>query len=600
MKKVMFFVLAAVIAISAMLPVLADERGLTREDIPLYSDTDGTVQWFYRHGILKGTGDGFDLSRNVTRAEALAFIERTYRMDTEKPENPHPFTDIAGHWAEETVHRFYKNGFVSGTSEDTYTPDRTVSGAEFTKIFLSVLGYEDITIENAYKNGTEAGLLANNFTCTVVRENMPLLRSDVLRICRSALTAKNAEGALMHHALLENGAYKNEDFEGFLYGGTPAADTERIEPSLVDRLNASMPEDKNYMFSPLSVQMAFAMAANGTSGETQEQILRVLEIEDLDAYNHAAKNLIASYNQSEILQFNIANSLWLNTDTVPYAFRKEFSDTLTEYYLAESDTVTNKNKVDKINGWAKEQTRGKIPAIIQQNTPVEVLLMNALYFKGTWQKEFMPGATKKEIFYSRNGKQEETDFMHKTDYFRYYKDENAEVLELPYQNRAPKIDETGAYQGVESCDLDISMYLVNGSFSHRSFSDKLAGDALSSTYVSLAVPKFEIETEIDLKSIMKDLGITAAFTEGKADLTPMLTCDTQGRYFLTDAFQKSYINVDEKGTEAAVVTALAGGATSAITRPEPIVVRFDKPFTFVIYDNQNSEILFMGEYAFAK
>jgi len=96
---------------------------------------------------------------------------------------------------------------------------------------------------------------------------------------------------------------------------------------------------------------------------------------------------------------------------------------------------------------------------------------------------------------------------------------------------------------------------------------------------------------------MQDLGMTIAFTEGQADFTPMLTCNEKGRYFLTGAFQKSFIEVDEKGTEAAVITGVAAGATSA--RPaEPIEVRFDKPFTFIIRDNKSGEILFIGEYAF--
>ncbi len=191
MKKVMFFVLAAVIAISAMLPVLADERGLTREDIPLYSDTDGTVQWFYRHGILKGTGDGFDLSRNVTRAEALAFIERTYRMDTEKPENPHPFTDIAGHWAEETVHRFYKNGFVSGTSEDTYYLTQYTLAIDRQNAKLesindphhpAVLRAIQMTIENGHKGGAWVGICGELGADTTLTETFLKMGVDELSV----------------------------------------------------------------------------------------------------------------------------------------------------------------------------------------------------------------------------------------------------------------------------------------------------------------------------------------------------------------------------------------------------------------------------------
>lgn len=597
MKKLFVWLMTATLLLSVFAPCLAVEQRLSREEIPLLREDSAEAAGLKRLGILKGTENGLELGRNVTRAEALALIWRTtgaafHDIGYNEPS----FSDISGHWAEDAIEKFYHAGFINGTSETTFEPDRNVTGQEFVKILLTVMGYDGVTLENAYEKGKETEVLSNNFTISVVYNNENLLRGDAARLCFHALTAKTPEGELLYKTLIDKGLYERNDFEGVLFVGcgTPPA----YPANFVDKLNAQMPEDKNYMFSPLSVKMAFAMAANGAEGETRNQLLDALEIENLDSYNDEAKALMERYNQSDVLKLNVANSIWINQDRMAETFTKSFQDTVKEYYNAETNMVTNGNAVETINGWVDKQTNGKIKEIISSNQ-IEAVLLNAIYFKGTWDKEFNERATQKDLFTDRNGQQTEIDFMNRTGYMPYYRADGLEVVELPYKNVQNTFDENGNPNGIEQFDFDVSMYLIKGVYRDEQLSSLIENETLSSTYVALSMPKFKIEFDTKLNGIMQNLGATDAFVYGRADFDPMIE-NGNGEYYIKDSIHKTYIEVDEKGTEAAAVTAIMVGATGVPVNPEPTVVKFDEPFTFVIRDNTSGEVLFIGEYAFAQ
>ncbi len=364
------------------------------------------------------------------------------------------------------------------------------------------------------------------------------------------------------------------------------------------KLNQMMPEDKNYMFSPLSLKIAFAMVANGAEGETRVQLLNALGIEDLDAFNEYAKSLMATYNGADVLRLNVANSLWINKDHTANQFTKEFQDLAEEYYGAKVNIVDDGNALEEVNGWANQQTFGKIPKVIDA-PEFESILANALYFKGLWQNDFPKSATHKAVFTSRDGSEKEIDFMKQTDYFHYYDNGGKAVIALPYKSSQRNYDEEMNYIGTETSEADILMYLIQGEYDmHTDILKGFAGNKdREKTYITLKMPKFEFEFETGLNEMMKKLGATDAFTEGKAQFNPMIE-NANGLYYIADSKQKTYIKVDEDGTEAAAVT-MTMGATSSVP-PKPIEVTFDKPFTFVIYDNANNEVLFMGEYAYAE
>ncbi len=365
-----------------------------------------------------------------------------------------------------------------------------------------------------------------------------------------------------------------------------------------DKLNAQMPTDKNYMFSPLSIKMALALAANGASGETQAEIVKALGITSLEDFNVFSKDLIARYSQTEILSLDIANSIWMNQDKTSQKFSNTFKKTATEFFDAEVKTVSNASAVREINSWVSDKTKGKIPTIIQSADDFWAMLVNAIYFKGAWQDEFHEGATKPDQFHNVDGTKITVDFMNKTKWFPYAKTESVQILELPYKNRVDNMSKDGEYLGTDQYDdLDVSMYLImpEGELNvEQALSTAIEANALQSTYIRMSMPKFKIEYSTSLNEMLMNMGITTAFDSSSAEFERMFD---KGRMWFTNTIHKTYISVDEKGTEAAAVTAI-GMAGSALP-PEPIELKFNKPFYFAIRDNTSGETLFMGRYAFA-
>ena len=364
--------------------------------------------------------------------------------------------------------------------------------------------------------------------------------------------------------------------------------------SFADKVYVNMPVDKNYMFSPLSIKMALMMAANGASGKTKTEILDTINVADIDHYNECIRLMIEEYSQSEILKMNISNSIWINSDNTSQRFGEEYNKKLAEVFNAESGVVNNKTAEKEINGWVNEKTQGKIPSIItRDNADFWAMLVNAVYFKGRWQNEFNKSATKKDDFYSRDGKTTSIDFMNKTSWMNYSKKDGITIVELPYLTREEIFDENGEYVETKKLQgVNISMYLM---MSDRNFSpeEALCEPELKSKYIALSVPKFDIEYSVELNDILKTVGIKKAF-ETDAEFRGMFD---GGNMWLDSTIHKTYIKVDEEGTEAAAVTGGGMGGTSL--PPEPLEIKYNKPFTFVIKDNINGEILFMGEYAFA-
>lgn len=369
--------------------------------------------------------------------------------------------------------------------------------------------------------------------------------------------------------------------------------------SFSDKLNAQMPSDKNYMFSPMSVKMALALAANGAEGETKNEILNTLGISDLEEFNAFSKDLIERYSQTDILSFNIANSIWMNKDKTSQNFSDEFESTAKEYYNAEVKIVTNQDAVNEINSWVNGNTNGKIPQIIQSADDFWAMLINAIYFKGAWENEFIESYTKLDEFTNADGTKSQVDFMNQTDWFSYAKTNSAQIIELPYKNSIDKVSDDGEYLGSEEYDdLNVSMYLVtsNGDINVEQELNAAIGDErMENEYINLSMPKFKFEFDTSLNDILKNIGIINAFDGNTADFTKMFD---SGNMWITKTIHKTYINVDEKGTEAAAVTAIGMGGSGM--PPEPIELKFNKPFYFVIRDNTSGETLFMGRYAYAK
>lgn len=366
-------------------------------------------------------------------------------------------------------------------------------------------------------------------------------------------------------------------------------------------VRAAAPKEGNWTLSPYSARLCLAMLANGAKGETQAELLDALRIDDLELFNQITQEQNAFYSGLErIMTMQISNSVWLNQSWFDDkgAFLPNFVKTMDESYHATVEEVTNADSVERVNAWANEKTNGRIPTILtEDNREFVTALINAVYFKAAWENEFPEDQTDKADFTDADGTTGTVDMMHQTNGFGYYSTPGVEALKMDYRNYAvDNVDGDGFERFI---DADLSMYLIKAD---DTIDVQNLLDSAEFVYgdVNVSVPKFKVEYGAALDDALQAMGIKTAYDHEKADLTAMLdpTGLPGGQFFLDTVLQKTYIAVDEKGTEAAAVTAAMDGAGAAMPDRPELVREFaaDSPFWFVIRDNNNGELFFVGRY----
>lgn len=349
-----------------------------------------------------------------------------------------------------------------------------------------------------------------------------------------------------------------------------------------------MPDDKNYMVSPFSLKMAMSLAANGANGITKDEILTAFGIDNLDSYNTAAKELIERYEGTSSVKLNVANSIWLNKDVAgkDIKFTDEYKKLVSEYYKGTASEEDAKNIAMKINSWVEKKTNNKIKNLLPEGDAKFLsVLVNTIYFKGEWAEQFEEYATKEEDFTDRNGKVEKTDFMHKTERYRFYEDENMKMVRVPYKG-----GKTAMYLVLPTNEdkMDIATALDN----------------MNSYKIRLSFPKFKTEYSLSFKEILKHIGIEKAFEKWEAEFDEVMFKGVKEgeNVYVDDVLQKTFIEVDENGTEAAAATAVIMNKTTSIGPGMEEIKEFkaDRPFIYFIRDDVTHEVLFIGEYAFTK
>lgn len=350
-----------------------------------------------------------------------------------------------------------------------------------------------------------------------------------------------------------------------------------------------MTDDKNYMVSPFSLKMAMMLAANGAEGNTKNEILEVFNIQDLDGYNEYAKELIEKYNSMENVNLNVANSIWLNEDKAGknVKFSDAYEDIIEKYYFGKAEEENADSISKEINKWIANKTNNKIKDMFDESLKARFLavLVNTIYFKGEWETKFNEDITRKEIFTDRNSEETQIDFMHETDWYRYYEDENMKMVRLPYKDNAT------------------AMYFVLPTNEDKM--DIVAAlDKMENYKVRLSIPKFKIEYDLSFKDVLMELGINKAFDKWGAEFKNKMFVgvSSEDNVYVDDVLQKTYIEVDENGTEAAATTVVIMDSITSIAPGEEVIKEFkaDRPFIYFIMDEDTREVLFIGEYAFAK
>ncbi|WP_171641392.1 serpin family protein [Paenibacillus phytorum] len=341
---------------------------------------------------------------------------------------------------------------------------------------------------------------------------------------------------------------------------------------------------KNIFISPTSISLALAMTYNGSKGETQVSMAKTLGWQgmSLDEMNRGNETLISLLQQpGSDVQVRIANSLWTRKGK---PFHSDFTKTNQAFYDAKITELdfNNPKAPDTINDWVNKNTNGKIPRMIESIDPMEVLiLMNAVYFNGGWKKEFQPSATKEESFKLQDGSTKQVQMMTQSGSYEYLQEEEFQAIRLPY----------GEGQ------MDMLVILPDESSSLDALHDKLWEDpnrwheSFQSNRGEIKLPRLKIEYSEKLKEPLKAMGMTLPFDEVHADFSGM--APVPPNLFISAVTHKTFIEVNEKGTEAAAVTSVhMAGASAPID--EPFQVTINRPFFFAIEDRQTDAWLFVG------
>lgn len=355
---------------------------------------------------------------------------------------------------------------------------------------------------------------------------------------------------------------------------------------LFRQVYTSETENENIMISPLSVSLALAMTYNGARGETRAAMEKTLKVygltaEEINTSYRDLVNALKSLDKKVLLE--IANAIYYSRN---FDVERDFIAVNSHYYDAEVSALDfgqEQQALEIINGWVAEKTHDKIETILDRISRDHVMfLLNAIYFKGTWQKEFNEKSTEKLPFYPEQGESILTETMQRLDtlpyaandlfsavQFSYGKGNYNMYLFLPEQERTleeiiNKLDEDNWKAWMESFQETQS--------------------------VDIRLPRFKYEYEITLNDVLTNMGMGIAFQGGMADFTGI---NRFGGLNIDYVKHKSFIEVNEEGTEAAAVTIVAIERTSA-GGPQKVPFYVNRPFLYVITEKSTGAILFMG------
>lgn len=361
----------------------------------------------------------------------------------------------------------------------------------------------------------------------------------------------------------------------------------------MDLYQALRTQPGNVMLSPYSISQALAMTYAGARGQTAVQMAQVLHF-DLPperlhpAFNRLDLDLQAAggdlEGEKQKFQLNVANALWGQQD---YSFLADYLDLLAINYgagLRLVDFKTNPEAARQaINDWISQQTQKKIqnavgPGVIHSDT--RLALANAIYFNADWQTPFAAQKTRSAPFYLLDGSPVDVPLMsfEKAKSLAYAAGQGYQATVLPYAGNTASmvviVPEAGNFDAFEA-GLDA-----------QKLADILSG--LKAQPVALSLPKFTFEGDYQLSNTLANLGMPDAFS-GQADFSGM---DGQGGLSIGSVIHKTYVAVDEKGTEAAAATIITMEVTAMQDQPVRLVV--DRPFLFLIRDDATNTILFLG------
>ena len=355
---------------------------------------------------------------------------------------------------------------------------------------------------------------------------------------------------------------------------------------LFKKIHDSQEPSQNTMISPVSVALALAMTYNGAEGDTKSAMEEALQLTGLSRQqiNASYRALIeALLTVDPKVTMEIANSIWYRQE---FSVEQDFLDVNQEYYDAEVSALDfNSSEAPSIiNDWVSDKTNGKITKIIDQIDPLTMMyLINAIYFNGKWRYQFDPDKTSDEPFYLADSSEIQVPMMQTEADLGYFSHDLFRAVEMPYGR--------GNYTMV--CFLPREEYRVDdviGAMNEDNWDQWMNG--FQEYPVQVHLPKFKFEYKKSLKEILIQMGMGVAFDPLESDFSG-INPDRDDLH-ISEVKHKTFIEVDEKGTEAAAVTSVTMNATSA-DPAGPVVVKFDRPFVFAIREVTTGTVVFAGK-----
>ena len=348
--------------------------------------------------------------------------------------------------------------------------------------------------------------------------------------------------------------------------------------------------DQNTFFSPYSISSALAMTYAGARGNTEQEMSQVLYFDEDQKVFHPSFNKLnqeLENRKREGIVLNNANALWVDFTA---NLDNDFLNLNNRYYGAGAERLDFIRETEAsrlhINEWIEEKTEEKIKDLLSPGdvTPyTRLILTNAIYFLGSWLEEFNPEMTRDQDFFVTPQRGTRVPFMRRDDSLRYVEKADYQMVQIPYTG-----EELAMVIILPKKDIPLPSVIEN--LDNDKFTEAI--ESLKIEKVDLQIPKFEFEAKYNMKDMFRKLGMIEAFTED-ADFTAM-TSDEE-RFFIDEIIHQAFVEIDEKGTEAAAATAVVMRTTS-IDGPQPIIFRADRPFLFFIRDTVTETILFTGAF----